>query len=68
MRDLFTFVLFLGAALLLIGFILPMLSYDSELVRSIPSEAPEYLGYTGMGLMVLGLAGRSATRPLGNDE
>ncbi|MEZ4384229.1 MAG: hypothetical protein R3A79_23045 [Nannocystaceae bacterium] len=68
MRGLFTGILYFGAALLLAGFILPMLGTEPRFLDSVPSAAPEYLGYSGVALMIVGLAGRSATRPLLDDR
>jgi hypothetical protein len=55
-----------GVGLVLLGLILPMIGGDPEHLRDVPSAAPEHLGFGGFALIVVGLAGRSATRPFGD--
>ncbi|MCA9657619.1 MAG: hypothetical protein KC486_04700 [Myxococcales bacterium] len=53
----FVLRLFFGAGLVLLGFILPMIGSEAE-----------HLGAGGFALLVVGLAGRSATRPFSDER
>jgi hypothetical protein len=62
MFGLFKFIMYTGVVLGLAGFALPYF-YDAPFVQGLPAETKTYLSFGGLGLIVLGLIGRTATRP-----
>ncbi len=62
MYSLFKFIMYLGAVAGLAGFLWPQFG-DHPALRDLPLETARYLSFGGLGLIVLGLAGRSATKP-----
>jgi len=62
MYGLFKFILYLGVAAGLAGFLWPQFG-DHPSLSELPPMTPRYLSFGGLGLVVLGLIGRSATRP-----
>lgn len=68
MYGLFKFVLVLGVVAGIAGFVLPRVADHPAVVKAnLPPEAPQYLSYGGLALIVIGLAGRMATRPSESD-
>lgn len=64
MYGFFKFVLYLGVVAGIAGFVLPRVADHPAVVdANLPPEAPKYLSYGGLALIVIGLAGRMATRP-----
>lgn len=61
MSGFFKFVLYLGVVASLAGFALPYFA-DHPAAASLPPGSKDYLAFGGLGLIVLGLIGRSATR------
>jgi hypothetical protein len=62
MYGFFKFLLYLGVVAGIAGFLLPQFA-DHPSVAKLPPEAPTWLSYGGLGLVVIGLIGRMATRP-----
>lgn len=62
MYGLFKFVMILGVVAGLVGFFWPQFA-DFPALQGLPPETPQYLSFGGLGLVVLGLIGRSATKP-----
>jgi hypothetical protein len=62
MFGFFKFIMYLGVAMGLLGFALPYF-YDQPFVAGLPPNSQQYLSFGGLGLIVLGLVGRTATRP-----
>jgi hypothetical protein len=62
MFGFFKFIMYLGVAMGLLGFALPYF-YDQPFVQGLPPETKTVLSFGGLGLIVLGLVGRTATRP-----
>ena len=62
MFAVFKFILFLGVVAGFAGFFWPQLAEHPSLA-GLPIETGRYLSFGGLGLIVLGLIGRSATRP-----
>lgn len=60
MAGFFKFVLYLGVAMGLAGFALPMF-YDQPWVAALPPQTKSILSFGGLGLIVVGLIGRTAT-------
>jgi hypothetical protein len=58
----FKFVMYLGVAMGLAGFALPYF-YDVPAVASLPPVTKPILSFGGLALIVIGLVGRTATRP-----
>jgi hypothetical protein len=58
----FKFLLYLGVVMGLAGFLMPYLS-DVPAVAGLPSITKTILSFGGLGLIVIGLIGRTATRP-----
>ncbi|MCH9687575.1 MAG: hypothetical protein K0V04_39455 [Deltaproteobacteria bacterium] len=64
MYGLFKFVMILGLLAGIAGFLWPQFSDHPAIVDAgLPPQTPQYLSFGGLGLIVLGLVGRSATRP-----
>ncbi|MCA9653084.1 MAG: hypothetical protein H6712_21940 [Myxococcales bacterium] len=64
MYGFFKFLLYLGVAAGLAGFLLPRLADHPAVVDAdLPPELPRWLSFGGLGLIVLGLVGRTATKP-----
>ncbi|MCA9709261.1 MAG: hypothetical protein KDK70_25680 [Myxococcales bacterium] len=64
MYGFFKFVLYLGVVAGIAGFVLPRVSDHPAIAgANLPPETPKYLSFGGLGLIVLGLVGRMATRP-----
>ncbi len=62
MFGFFKFVMYLGVVMGLAGFALPYF-YDAPWAEKLPPYTKEILSFGGLGLIVLGLVGRTATRP-----
>ena len=62
MYGFFKFVLYLGVVAGIVGFLYPQVS-DHPALASLPPESGRYLSFGGLGLIVLGLIGRTATKP-----
>jgi len=68
MYGFFKFVLYLGVVAGFAGFVLPRVADHPAVAKAnLPPEAPQYLSFGGLGLIVIGLAGRMATRPSESD-
>lgn len=64
MYGFFKFLLYLGVVAGIAGFVLPRVADHPAVVNAnLPPEAPQWLSYGGLGLIVIALAGRMATRP-----
>ncbi len=64
MYGFFKFLMYLGLVAGLAGFFWPQFSdYPAIVNANLPPQTPQYLSFGGLGLIVLGLIGRSATRP-----
>ena len=64
MYAFFKFLLYLGVVAGIAGFVLPRVADHPAVVKAnLPPEAPQWLSYGGLGLIVIGLVGRMATRP-----
>lgn len=64
MYGLFKFVLYLGVLAGIAGFALPRLADRPEVIdANLPPEAPRYLSFGGLALIIIGTAGRMATKP-----
>lgn len=64
MYGFFKFVLYLGVVAGIAGVVLPRVADHPAVVdANLPPQMPKYLSFGGLGLIVLGLAGRMATRP-----
>jgi hypothetical protein len=61
MAGFFKFILYLGVAMGLLGFAMPYF-YDVPFVQGLPLQTKNILSFGGLGLIVLGLVGRTATR------
>jgi hypothetical protein len=62
MFGLFKFIMYLGVAMGLLAFAMPAF-YDQPFVQELPPNTKDILAFGGLGLAVLGLVGRTATRP-----
>ena len=62
MFGFFKFVMYLGVVLGLAGFAMPYLN-DVPAIASLPPLTKNVLSFGGLGLIVVGLIGRTATRP-----
>lgn len=62
MFTFFKFVMYTGVAMGLAGFAMPYL-HDVPAIASLPPVAKSVLSFGGLGLIVVGLVGRTATRP-----
>jgi hypothetical protein len=62
MFGFFKFIMYLGVAMGLLGFAIPYF-YDQPFVAGLPEGTKDILSFGGLGLIVLGLVGRTATRP-----
>jgi hypothetical protein len=68
MYGFFKFLLVLGVVAGIAGFVLPRVADHPAVVNAnLPPEAPQWLSYGGLALVVIGLAGRMATRPSESD-
>jgi len=64
MYGFFKFLLYLGVVAGIAGFVLPRVADHPAVVKAnLPPEAPQWLSYGGLALVVLGLVGRMATKP-----
>lgn len=64
MYGVFKFLLYLGVVAGIAGFVLPRVADHPAVVKAnLPPAAPQWLSYGGLALIVIGLAGRMATRP-----
>jgi hypothetical protein len=61
MHGFFKFVLYFGVVAGLLGFFLPQFA-DHPTVAGLPAETSRWLSFGGLGLVVLGLIGSTATR------
>jgi hypothetical protein len=62
MYGFFKFILYLGVVAGAAGFFYPQFS-DHPALAGVPAEAGRWLSFGGLGLIVLGLIGRTATWP-----
>jgi hypothetical protein len=63
MSGFFKFVLYLGVVAGLLGFAWSYLGLaNNPSLASLPPETPRYLSFGGLGLIIVGLVGRSATK------
>ncbi|MBL4686821.1 MAG: hypothetical protein JKY37_19645 [Nannocystaceae bacterium] len=62
MYGVFKFLLYLGVVAGLAGWLWPQFG-DHPALQTLPPLTPRYLSFGGLGLVVLALAGRSATKP-----
>lgn len=62
MYGFFKFVMYLGVVAGLAGFLYPQFA-DHPALASVPADAQRWLSFGGLGLIVIGLVGRTATRP-----
>ncbi len=62
MYGVFKFLLYLGVVAGIAGFLWPQYS-DHPSLASLPAETGRYLSFGGLGLVILGLIGRTATKP-----
>jgi hypothetical protein len=68
MYGFFKFVLYLGVVAGIGGFVLPRVADHPAVVgANLPPDAPKYLSYGGLALIILGFVGRMATRPPESD-
>ncbi len=58
----FKFVMYTGVLLGLAGFAMPYL-HEVPAIASLPPMTKNILSFAGLGLIVVGLIGRTATRP-----
>jgi hypothetical protein len=58
----FKFLMYLGVVLGLAGFAMPYLA-DVPAIAGLPPVTKAILSFGGLGLIVVGLIGRTATRP-----
>ncbi len=64
MYGFFKFVLYLGVLAGIAGFVLPRVADHPAVVdANLPPDTPKYLSYGGLALILLGLVGRTATKP-----
>lgn len=64
MYGFFKFVLYLGVLAGIAGFVLPRVADHPAVVdANLPPDTPKYLSYGGLVLILLGLVGRTATKP-----
>lgn len=61
MSGFFKFVLYLGVAMALISFLLPMFA-EEPWIAQVPPQTKRILSFGGLALIVLGLVGRTFTR------
>jgi len=61
MAGFFKFVLYLGVAMGLLSFMMPMF-YDQPWVTQLPPQTKGILSFGGLGLIIVGLVGRSFVR------
>ncbi|MFO0633185.1 MAG: hypothetical protein U0168_10070 [Nannocystaceae bacterium] len=62
MFAVFKFVMYTGVVMGLAGFAMPYL-HDVPAIASLPPVTKQVLSFGGLGLIVVGLIGRTATRP-----
>ena len=62
MFGFFKFLMYLGVVLGLAGFAMPYLA-DVPAIAGLPAQTKTILSFGGLGLIVIGLIGRTATRP-----
>ena len=62
MAGFFKFVLYLGVIAGLVGFAWPYLGAEVPALANMPPQAPRYLSFGGLGLIIIGLIGRSFTK------
>ncbi|MBX7081119.1 MAG: hypothetical protein K1X88_18105 [Nannocystaceae bacterium] len=62
MFAVFKFVMYTGVVMGLAGFAMPYL-HDVPALASLPPVTKHVLTFGGLGLIVIGLIGRTATRP-----
>ncbi|MCX4240677.1 hypothetical protein [Paraliomyxa miuraensis] len=64
MYAFFKLLLYLGVVAGISGFVYPRVSDHPAIANAnLPPEMPRYLSFGGLGLIVIGLAGRTATKP-----
>jgi hypothetical protein len=69
MYGFFKFVLFIGVVASIAGFILPRVADQPAVANAnLPPQLPQYLSFGGLGLVILGFAGRLATKPSGEEK
>ena len=62
MFGFFKFVMYFGVVVGVAGFLMPYFA-DVPAVAGLPSQTKTILSFGGIGLIVVGLIGRTATRP-----
>lgn len=62
MYGFFKFVMYLGVVAGITGFLYPQFA-DHPALAGVPADAQRWLSFGGLGLIVIGLVGRTATRP-----
>lgn len=67
MYGVFKFILYLGVVAGIAGLLWPQFG-DHPALQGLPPQVPRYLSLGGLGLVVLGLIGRTATRPAPTSE
>lgn len=61
MAGFFKFILYLGVVVGLLGFVMPMF-VEQRWVAELPPQTKTYLSFGGLGLIMVGLIGRTFTR------
>lgn len=68
MYGFFKLLLYLGVVAGISGLLYPQVADHPAIARAnLPPQMPSYLSFGGLALIVLGLAGRMATRPAESD-
>jgi hypothetical protein len=62
MYGVFKFLLYLGVVAGIVGFLWPQFA-DHPSLAGLPPQTGRWLSFGGLGLVVLGLVGRTATKP-----
>ena len=62
MSGFFKLLLYLGVVAGLIGFLWPQIGAQVPALADMPAETPRYMSFGGLGLIIVGLIGRSFTK------